>query len=259
MINNIFSYAVVACALTLLLNVPLSSPAQEKQFKVIAFYSTTVESDHVDFANDAIRFFKDVGAHENFVFDTTTNWQNLNENFLKTYQVITWLNDFPQNDVQRKAFEDYMEHKRGAWLGFHVAAYNDSYTKWKWFVAFLGGAVFYTNNWPPLPAKLNVENRAHPVTSNTPNTFIAPINEWYQWLPSPRLDKDVKVLISLDSSNYPLGKKDLILHGDVPVVWTNTRYNMLYMNMGHGDLIFSDSTQNNLFKNAILWLGRRKK
>jgi type 1 glutamine amidotransferase len=30
---------------------------------------------------------------------------------------------------------------------------------------------------------------------------------------------------------------------------------MLYLNMGHGDQIFNTPLQNQLFKNAILWLG----
>jgi len=32
----------------------------------------------------------------------------------------------------------------GAWLGFHVAAYNDKDSNWLWFVDFLGGGVFHT-------------------------------------------------------------------------------------------------------------------
>jgi type 1 glutamine amidotransferase len=49
--------------------------------------------------------------------------------------------------------------------------------------------------------------------------------------------------------------KDTIRGGDVPVVWTNTRYRMLYVNMGHGEKIFDDPVQNRLFDNALLWLG----
>jgi hypothetical protein len=30
------------------------------------------------------------------------------------------------------------------------------------------------------------------------------------------------------------------------------------MNMGHGENVFGDATQNKLFANAILWLGRKK-
>jgi type 1 glutamine amidotransferase len=38
------------------------------------------------------------------------------------------------------------------------------------------------------------------------------------------------------------------------VVWTNTKFKMLYMNMGHGDKVFTDATQNKLFENGIVWL-----
>lgn len=121
-----------------------------------------------------------------------------------------------------------------------------------------GGAVFYTNNWPPLPAKLTVDDRTHPVTRQLPVTYAAPANEWYLWKPSPRSNKNVHVLVTLDPSNYPNGVKDVITGGDLPVVWTNTKYRMIYMNMGHGEKIYSDATQNMLFANAILWLGTQK-
>jgi type 1 glutamine amidotransferase len=42
--------------------------------------------------------------------------------------------------------------------------------------------------------------------------------------------------------------------GDIPVVWTNTQYKMLYMNMGHGDKIFTSPVQNTLIENATAWL-----
>jgi uncharacterized protein len=41
-------------------------------------------------------------------------------------------------------------------------------------------------------------------------------------------------------------------------VWTNTKYRMLYMNMGHGDKIFTDATQNQLIADGLLWLGGRQ-
>jgi len=120
----------------------------------------------------------------------------------------------------------------GGWIGYHVAAYNDKDTHWPWFVDFLGGAVFYTNNWPVKPAKLRVDDSHHAVTAGLPATYESPANEWYLWKPSPRLDSRVHVLVTLDSSNYPIGVKDVITEGDLPVVWTNTKYRMLYINMG---------------------------
>jgi len=230
--------------------------AQDTKFKMLALYTTTVESDHIDFAKDAIKYFTDLAAKDGFIFESTTNWKNLNDDNLKNYQLIIWLNDFPQNEEQRAAFVKYMDNG-GAWIGFHVAGYNDKYTKWPWFVSFLGSAVFYNNSWPPLPAKLVVDDTKHPVTQGIPAHFVSPINEWYGWKPSPRLNKDIKVLVTLDPANYPLGKKDIIREGDIPVVWTNTKYKMLYINMGHGDQIFTSDTQNKLFENAVLWLGRK--
>ncbi len=238
-----------------------SSPAGRKSapkptFRALAFFSTTVEPDHVDFAFDAIEFYTRLAAERGFVFDTTTNWANCDEH-LKDYQLVLWLNDFPHTEEQRQAFQQYME-TGGAWLGFHVSGYNDKGTHWPWFVHFFGDAVFYNNNWPPLPAQMVVNDTKHPVTRELPAHYRAPINEWYGWQPDPRLNKDVKVLVTLDPINYPIGKKDIIDNGDIPVVWTNTRYKMLYMNMGHGDQNFASPLQNTMFRNAILWLGIRR-
>lgn len=39
-----------------------------------------------------------------------------------------------------------------------------------------------------------------------------------------------------------------------PVVWTNNKYRMIYLNMGHGDECFSDAAQKLLFTNAFRWV-----
>jgi uncharacterized protein len=230
---------------------------QQTHFNVLAFYSTDVEKDHVMFAEQAMQFYSKLAKQDGFDFATTSNWDDLNANRLKDIQLVFWLDDFPHKTEQRAAFEQYMTHG-GGWLGFHIAAYNDEGTHWPWFVDFLGGTVFYGNNWPPLPAVLDVDDRSNPITRHLPAQFTSPTNEWYIWKPSPRLNKDVKVLLTLDKSNYPLGLKDTLKGGDLPVMWTNTKYKMVYMNMGHGDKIFTDPLQNQLFEDALLWLGTRR-
>jgi YVTN family beta-propeller protein len=227
--------------------------AQQTQFSILAFYSDKTEPDHVEFAEQALKFFRDRAASENFTFAATTDWRDLNDERLQTVQLVVWLNESPQRAEQRRAFERYMQ-RGGAWLGFHAAAYNDESTNWPWFVDFLGGAVFHINSWPPLPAKLAIDDRSHPVTAGI-SDFDSPANEWYIWEPSPRLNKDVRVLLTLDPSNYPIGLKDVLTSGDLPVVWTNTKFKMLYMNMGHGDKIFTSTEQNQLIDNAVHWLG----
>jgi uncharacterized protein len=228
--------------------------AQQMRFKALAFYSATTEPDHVQFAEDAIKFLAACAAKDHFTFEATTKWEDLNDERLKNYQLVIWLNESPGKTEQRSAFQRYMQDG-GAWLGFHAAAYNDKDTDWPWFVDFLGGAVFYTNSWPPLPAQLSVDDQSHPVTSGIAKSFESPANEWYIWNPNPRLNPDVRVLVTFSPSNYPIGFKDVLTAGDLPVVWSNTKYKMLYMNMGHGDKIFTSRTQNQLIDNAVNWLG----
>jgi type 1 glutamine amidotransferase len=245
--------AVVVLAVTL---APSVGYSQAGAVHVLAFYSTDVEADHVDFARQAVTFFANRAARDHYLFASTANWDEMNPERLKDVQIILWLNDSARTPQQRAAFEQYIEHG-GGWFGFHFAAYNDSGTHWPWFVQFLGGAVFYGNSWPPLPATLIIDDRTSPITRHLPAHFQSPANEWYSWLPSPRANKDVKVLLTLDPSNYPLGFKDTLTGGDIPVAWTNTKYRMVYVNMGHGDRIFSDPHQNRMFEDALLWLAAR--
>ncbi|HTW49453.1 MAG TPA: ThuA domain-containing protein [Acidobacteriaceae bacterium] len=241
------------CSLLLLMAVPAISHAQQPQFRVLAFYSEHTEPDHVEFGEQAVRFLSKLAKKDQFALQTTTNFADMKPATLRQYRLVLWLNDLPSSPQERAAFAQYMD-SGGGWLGFHIAGYNDSSTNWPWFVGFLGGAVFASNSWPPLPATLRVEDRTSPVTRGLPSSFVSPANEWYIWNPDPRRNKDVRVLLSLDASNYPLGWKDTLVGGDLPVVWTNTRYRMLYINMGHGDRIFTSPIQNRLFENAILWL-----
>jgi type 1 glutamine amidotransferase len=222
--------------------------------KVLLFFSLNVEADHVLFAVDALRFFAEQADRHNFRVEATTSWADMNEENLKQYKFVVWLNAIPPT-AQQAAFERYMENG-GGWLGFHVAAYNDRNSRWTWFKKFIGGGAFGVNNWPPLSARLIVDAPDSPVTREIPKSFQAPVNEWYSWRPSPRLDPDIRVLLTLDPAQYPIGIKSLITDKDpdVPVVWTNTRYRMLYMNMGHGDKIFGSPVQDRLFENGIRWL-----
>ena len=247
-LRRILEFVFVAIQLSL-----WTALAQQTRFKVLAFYSETTEPDHVEFAQDAVKFLVACAAREHFTIEATTKWEDLNDERLKHYQLLIWLNESPTRAEQRGAFERYMQHG-GAWLGFHAAGYNDKDTNWPWFVDFLGGSVFYTNSWPPLPARLSLDDENHPVTAGIPQNFESPANEWYVWKPNPRLNHDVRVLATFSSSNYPIGFKDVLTNGDLPVVWTNTKYKMLYMNMGHGDKIFTSPTQNQFIDNAVNWL-----
>lgn len=250
-----------ACTLLTYAQVPEGYPAnyaKAPRFKALIYYTQHAEEAHVQFAEQATTFFKKLNYGDGFVLDITTDFSKYPYEKLKEYNVIIMLNTSPNTKAERDAFEQYMENG-GGWVGFHVAAYNDKNTHWPWFVKFLGGGVFYCNNWPPQPVLVEVDNEEHPVTKNLPASFVAPASEWYQWTPSPRQNKDVEVLLSLSPKNYPLGIKDVVNFGDFPIVWSNKNYRMIYLNMGHGDEEFIDGTQNLLLVNAFRWVVSKDK
>ena len=222
------------------------------RFRTLIIWDPSAESAHVEFDKQAIRFFHKLSYGEGFTYDVRTE-SPASLDTLKRYQVVVMLNALPHGEAARKAFQQYME-SGGGWLGFHATGYNDGNTHWPWFNEFLGCGSFLANNWPPQSVLVDVETHKNPITRTLPNEFVAPASEFYQFSPSPRANKDVEVLVSISPRNYPFGIKDIITHGDFPIVWTNKNYRMVYLNMGHGDEAFIDATQNLLFTNAFRWV-----
>lgn len=227
--------------------------AKFPRFKALIYYTPKAEEAHVQFAMQSIEFFKKLNYGDGFVLDVTTDFSQYPYEKLKDYSVVIMLNTTPGTSAERKDFEKYMENG-GGWIGFHAAGYNDKSTNWPWLLKFLGCGTFYCNNWPPQPVLIKSDFKNHPVTKNLPDQFVVPSSEWYQWNPSPRLNKDVEILYSISPKNYPLGIKDVVSAGDFPIVWTNKKYRMIYLNMGHGDEEYKDGIQNLLFVNAFRWV-----
>lgn len=255
--------------------------AQESKtaFKVIAFYTAKNDLAHISFVQEANKKFPELAKQYHFTYDSTNNWNNLNTGFLSHYQVVLFLDTRPENPAQRAAFKQYMENG-GAWMGFHFAAFAltpSAYKEdWDWYHnVFLGSGQYISNTWRPTAAVLRVEDSNHPATCHLPATFRSAPNEWYRWEKDLRKNPDIKILLSIDSTSFPLGtgpKQNEIWHsGYYPVVWTNTRYKMIYLNMGHNDrdyenktnatlsFTFANETQNQLIMESLLWLGARQK
>ncbi len=258
------------------------SLAQNKQpkFSVIAFYTAKNDLAHISFVREANKALDKMARAYDFAYDTTSNWNNLNKPFLSGYQLVVFLDTRPELPAQRKAFEDYME-TGGAWLGFHFAAFaleKSSFDmNWDWFHnRFLGSGRFVSNTWRPTAAVLKVENKNHPLTAGLPERFRSQPNEWYRWGNDLRKNKDIEILVSIDTASFPLGTgpkaNEIWRSGDYPVVWRNRKYRMLYVNMGHNDMdyehkfdnsnrtlsyTFGNPLQDQLIINAILWLGSR--
>lgn len=228
---------------------PASYAGAQPRFKALLYYSDAVEEAHRQFSHQAIDFFRKLTVGDGWILEADTTLTGKGD--LTQYDVIIMPDVAPGNPSERACFEAYMENG-GGWLGFHAAGYNDLSTGWDWFRTFLGGVRFLCNTWPPQPALVEVEK--HAVTRNLPQEFVCPASEFYQWQPDPAQNPDIEIIASLSPKNFPMGLKDVVFGGDFPVVWTNTRYRMVYINMGHGDECFSDATQNLLFVNALRWV-----
>jgi hypothetical protein len=252
--------------------------AQKKpQFKVIAFYTERNDLAHISFVHEANKWFPKMAAQYNFVYDSTNDWSKLNTKFLTQYQVVLFLDTRPDVPEQREAFKKYMDNG-GAWMGFHFAGFaltpSEFPQNWDWYHnEFIGAGQYVSNTWRPTSAILRVEDGSHPAMKDLPTTFKSSPNEWYRWEKDLRNNPDIKILLSIDSTSFPLGtgpKQYEIWHsGYYPVAWTNKKYRMIYTNMGHNDIDyenktnkelsfqFDNETQNKFILDALFWLGGR--
>ena len=249
----------------------------QTSFKVIGFFTAKNDLAHISFVHEANRFFSGQAKLNNFVFDSTNDWSKLNSEVLKNYKVVLFFDTRPEAPEQRKAFENYMR-TGGAWMGFHFAGFAltpSAYPQnWNWYHdEFIGAGQYKGNTWRPTPAILKVEKKDHPVLRHLPPIFKSSPNEWYSWEKDLTKNPDIEILLSIDSSSFPLGtgpKQHEIWHsGYYPVVWTNKKYKMVYMNMGHNDIDyigktnielsfqFNNPIQNQFVVDALLWLAGR--
>lgn len=255
------------------------APCHAQDFKVVGFYTASNDAAHISFMREANSWFSGISTKHHFSYDSTSNWDNLNPAFLAQYQVVIFLDSRPDSSQQRLAFQHFME-KGGAWMGFHFSAFALTPSafpqNWDWYHdQFLGSGAYVSNTWRPTSAILRVEQKDHPATQQLPDTFKSSPNEWYRWEHDLRHNADIKVLLSIDPSSFPLGtgpKPSEIWHGgDYPVVWTNVKFHMIYFNMGHNDIdyeagtkeelsfTFKNKIQNRLVLDALLWLGKGTK
>jgi len=264
--------------LIITVGVPAQGQVKHPKFNVIAFFTAKNDQAHISYVHEANEWFPKMAEQHKFVYDTTSNWDNLNAKYLSKYQVVLFLDTRPEKPEQRAAFQKYMDNG-GAWMGFHFAAFAMKDTSfpqnWDWYQnTFLGCGQYVSNTWRPTSAVLRVEKK-NAVTKGIPATFKSAPNEWYRWENDLRKNKDIDILVAIDPASFPLGtgpKQHEIWHeGYYPVVWSNKKFKMLYINMGHNDIdyeggtnadlshTFDNATQSQLLLNGLLRLGGANK
>jgi len=150
----------------------------EPALKLLAFYSTNVESDHQITPSRSTATWR-----QRTISSSMSPWAGASS-------TILWLNDFPKMSQQHAAFERYREHG-GGWIGFHLAGYNNMDTHWPWFVELSRRCGFLQQQLAAASCETD-GGRSEQPTESLPASFISPANEWYLWKPSPRLSKQVR-------------------------------------------------------------------
>ena len=224
---------------------PAHSAHAAPAFKVIAFYDGTYDAAHISFDHEANTWFPQQGATNGFSYTATTDWSRLTTANLANYQVVMFLDDYPQTSAERSAFQTYMEGG-GGFIGFHVSAYNDAVpSDWSWYHnTFLGTGTFQTNSWGPTQETLKIEDPNHPATAGLPSTITSSVSEWYSWQNDLRQNPDIDILASMDPSTFPIGSdpNQTWYSGYYPIVWSNRNYRMVYNNFGHNAMDYATNT-----------------
>ena len=70
---------LVSCVLSVMAAAQKTPAAK---FKVIAFYTAKEDLAHISFVHEANQWFPAMAAKYHFAYDSTNNWNNLNDSFL---------------------------------------------------------------------------------------------------------------------------------------------------------------------------------
>ena len=233
-------------------------PTNSARFRVLALAESG--GHHVAFTKTATPWLKECGDKNGFEVDYLNDTSSVNEALLARYQLVLQLDFVPYGwkPQAMAAFKTYIAQGKGGWVGLHHATLLgefDGYPMWPWFSEFMGGIRF--KNYTPdfSSGTVRVEDREHPCMKGVPESFIISKEEWYTYDRSPRTN--VHVLASVDESTY--SNPSAVRMGDHPVIWTNQQMKArnIYIFMGHGPELFSNTNFTTILRNAILWAAGR--
>ncbi|NDC78790.1 MAG: ThuA domain-containing protein, partial [Chitinophagia bacterium] len=180
-----------------------------------------------------IAAIRKLGAENGFAVDTTENAAYFQEDSLKRYSAVVFLNATGDvlNAYQQAEFERYIQ-AGGGYMGIHAAA--DCEYGWPWYGKLVGG---YFKSHPRIqPARLQVVDRSHASTKHLPEVWERS-DEWYNFRKAPDA-KDVTILIRIDEKSYQGGENG----GDHPMAWYHSYDGgrAYYTEFGHTDESYAD-------------------
>jgi len=203
------------------------------EVKVLVFSKTEgFRHESIAAGTEAIKM---LGSRNDFTVVTTANADDFNENNLKDFMAVVFLNTTGDvlDPVQQSQMERFIQ-AGGGYVGIHSA--TDTEYGWPWY-GKLAGAYFDSHPMNPnvQEGTVNVVQANHPSTDSLPDSWNVE-DEWYNF---KALDPANMVLMTVDESTYEGGTNG----ANHPIAWYK-EYDggrSFYTAMGHTNEQFSES------------------
>lgn len=211
---------------------------QHKTANRILVFTKTTRYYHESIPS-GIKAIQEMGLHNNFEVDTTTDSRKFSYLNLSKYSAVVFLCTSGEllDSIQQISFQKYIR-SGGGFVGIHSASASEK--EWPWF-GELVGAVF-TNHPEPQIGNVIVFDKNDPSTKNLPSPWIRK-DEWYNFKNIPL---NVHILLGVDEQTYKGGE-----NGNVhPLAWNHEFEGgrAFYTALGH----FPEAYHDTLFTNHIL-------
>jgi glucose/arabinose dehydrogenase len=163
----------------------------------VLLFSKTADHHHSSIPA-GVKAIQELGAKNGFIVDTTTDDNKFAEDSLKKYAALIFLSTTGNilSGNQENVLERYIQ-AGGGFVGIHAA--TDAEYDWGWYGRMIG--VYFINHPAEQEANLIINDKNHPATDSLPATWRRK-DEWYNF---KYVNKDVKVLISIDEKSYTGG------------------------------------------------------
>ena len=220
---------IIATAVFFVTLILFSCNKRSEKPKVLVFSKTT--GYRHSSIGPGIQAIIKLGASNGFDVDTTENAERFNDDSLKNYSAVIFLNTTGDilNIQQQVAFERYIQ-SGGGYMGIHSA--TDTEYDWGWYGRLVGA---YFNGHPEIQqASLSIKDNQDISTKHLPATWTR-TDEWYNF---KKLAKDIHVLITIDEKSYKGGT-----NGDNhPMAWYHDYDGgrAFYTELGHTNESYAD-------------------
>lgn len=81
-------YAAITMVICFCVTIKIDAQKKSDSFKVIAFYTAKRDTAHISFVHEANKWFPEIAKENNFIYNSTNDWNNLNASFLSNYKVV---------------------------------------------------------------------------------------------------------------------------------------------------------------------------